>query len=107
MKFNKGVVMNIIKTILVLIISIFTFNASALENCKWNNQKGTPCITISKTPNTSLYNSQGINKQIFTKQQIIESGATTTVDLLYDIMFVLISIVCCLCFATVTLINTY
>ena len=53
-----------------------------MENCKWNNQKGNPCITISKTPNTSSYNSQTVNKQVFTKQQIIEFGATTTVDLL-------------------------
>ena len=32
-----------------------------------------------------MYNSQGINKQIFTKQQIIESGATTAVDILKKI----------------------
>ena len=53
-----------------------------MENCKWNNKKGTPCITISKTSNTSSYNAQGINKKVFTKKQINESGATTTLDLL-------------------------
>ena len=57
-------------------------NANALENCRWNNQKGIPCIAISKTSNTSSYNAQGINKKVFTKQQIIDSGATTTIDLL-------------------------
>ena len=31
--------MKIIKLFLILIISIFTFNASALESCKWNNKK--------------------------------------------------------------------
>ena len=40
-----------------------------MENCKWNNTKGIPCTTITKTTNTSKYNSQGINKKIFTKQQ--------------------------------------
>ena len=70
---------------LFIFLFLFISSANALENCKWNNQKGTPCITISKTPNTSLYNSQGINKQIFTKQQIIESGATTAVDILKKI----------------------
>ena len=65
---------------LILILSIS--NVNALENCKWNNKKGVPCTTIAKTPNTSKYNTSGINKTIFTKQQIIESGATTAVDLL-------------------------
>ena len=70
------------KLFLVLIFSILVSNVSALENCKWNNSKGTPCTTITKTPNTSNYNSNGINKTIFTKRQIVESGATTAVDLL-------------------------
>ena len=60
-------------------------SANALENCKWNNKNGTPCITISKTSNTSSYNAQGINKKVFTKQQINESGATTALDLLKKI----------------------
>ena len=67
---------------LFIFLLFFISTANALEYCKWDNQKGTPCITISKTPNTSLYNSQGVNKQVFTKQQIIQSGATTTLDLL-------------------------
>ena len=71
-----------IKLFLIFIFSILVSNVSALENCKWNNSKGVPCTTITKTPNTSKYNSNGINKTIFTKQQILESGATTAVDLL-------------------------
>ena len=67
---------------LVLFLTLYISSVNALENCKWNNQKGNPCITISKTPNTSLYNTQGVNKEIFTKQQIIESGATTAIDVL-------------------------
>ena len=71
-----------IRLCLLLFLSIFISSSQALENCKWDNHKGNPCITISKTPNTSLYNSQGVNKEVFTKQEIIESGATTAVDLL-------------------------
>ena len=70
---------------LILLLLFFICNANALENCKWDNQKGTPCITISKTPNTSSYNSQGINKIVFNKQQITESGATSALDLLKKI----------------------
>ena len=63
---------------------LFTFicSANSIENCKWNNKKGTPCITINKTSNSSLYNAQGINKKVFTKKQIAESGATSALDLL-------------------------
>ena len=71
----------ITRLFLVLIISIFTINASALENCKWDNKKGIPCVTVSKTPNTSIF-SEGINKTIITKQDIINSGAVDTNDVL-------------------------
>ncbi len=72
-----------LRWLLLILFSIsFYSSAIALEKCKWSNQKGVPCVTISKTPNTSLYNSQGVNKKIFTRQQIIESGATTAVDVL-------------------------
>ena len=57
----------------------------AQENCKWNNSKGIPCTTISKTPNSSLYSAQGINKKVFTKKQIIDSGAVSALDLLKKI----------------------
>ena len=74
--------MKIINLLIVLIISIITFDASALENCKWNNKKGVPCITISKTPNTSAFNEGNVNKIIITKQDIIDSGAADTNDVL-------------------------
>ena len=74
--------MNAIRIFFFLILSISSFNAVALENCKWNNSKGIPCATISKTPNTSEYNTEGVAKKVFTKQQIIESGATNALDLL-------------------------
>ena len=74
--------MKIIKLLLVFVVSIFTFNASALENCKWNNKKGVPCLTVSKTPNTSEFNQGSINKIIITKEDIINSGAVDTNDVL-------------------------
>ena len=74
--------MKIIKLLLVFVLSIFTFNASALENCKWNNKEGIPCLTISKTPNTSEFNQRGVNKIIITKEDIINSGAVDTNDVL-------------------------
>ena len=82
MKSNKGACMNIAKIFLIFIISIFTFNASALENCNWKNKKGVPCLTISKTPNTSVFNQGSINKIIITKEDIINSGAVDTNDVL-------------------------
>ena len=57
-------------------------NAEILKKCGWNNKKGTPCITVSKTPNSSDYNEIGINKTIITKKDIIESGAIDTNDVL-------------------------
>jgi len=72
----------ILNYFLIFIISIFTFNASALENCKWNNKKGVPCLTISKTPNTSEFNQRSVNKIIITKQDIINSGAVDANDVL-------------------------
>ena len=72
-----------IRFVLFLFLSISSVNA--LENCKWNNSKGVPCTTITKTTNSSKYNSQGINKKVFTKKQIIDSGATTAVDLIKKI----------------------
>lgn len=39
-------------------------------------------MVINKTPNTSPYNSIGVNKQVFTKRQILDAGATTAVELL-------------------------
>ena len=68
--------------IFILILSTFSLDAFALENCKWNNKAGVPCTTVSKTPNTSSYSAQGVAKKVFTKQQIVESGATSALDLL-------------------------
>ena len=76
--------MPLYKIILINLFIIFLFSkvsAQILENCKWNNSNGTPCVTVSKTPNSSDYNEIGINKKIITKQEIIESGAIDTNDI--------------------------
>ena len=74
--------MNIAKLFLTIILTIYTFNVSALENCTWDNKKGIPCVTVSKTPNTSILNKEGINKITITKEDIIKSGAIDTNDIL-------------------------
>ena len=71
-----------LRIFLFLVLIIFTFNANALDNCKWNIKNGVPCLIISKTPNSSKFSEQGINKTIITKQQIINSGALDTNDVL-------------------------
>ena len=67
---------------LIIFLTISTFNVSALENCRWNNKKGIPCLTVSKTPNTSLFSKEGINKTTITKKDIISSGAVDINDVL-------------------------
>ena len=67
---------------LLLILLLVSSKSYALEKCRWDNRDGVPCVTISKTSNTSKYNSQEISKKVFTKKQIIESGATSAIDLL-------------------------
>ncbi len=63
-----------------IIIFIFLFiilskNAFGIEKCKWNNDKGIPCITVSKTTNTSSFSSKGVKKILISKQDIENSGA--------------------------------
>ena len=65
-----------------LILFIFPERSFSLEVCKWNNKKGNPCTTVTKTTNTSSYNSQEINKKVFTKKMIKESGAKDALDIL-------------------------
>ena len=67
---------------LLIVFIVFTFNAYSLENCKWDNTKGIPCITIGKTPNSSVFNQQGVSKTVITKQDIINSGAIDSNDIL-------------------------
>tara|TARA_B100001123_G_C15341748_1_gene1035270 strand:+ start:3674 stop:5527 length:1854 start_codon:yes stop_codon:yes gene_type:complete len=66
----------------IVLSSSYSVIADELKKCEWDNRDGDPCITISKTPNTSEYNLNSINKIVITKQDIRNSGATDTIDIL-------------------------
>ena len=78
--------MNNFRFLLIIIFLAFSSNLFALENCEWNNSEGKPCLTISKTPNSSAYNADGIKKKIFTKKDIKESGATSAIDIIKKVI---------------------
>ena len=68
------------KIIFIFIISLTMFSANALENCKWDNSNGLPCVTISKTQHF-FSNSQSVVSR-FLQQNILDSGAKSTIDLI-------------------------
>ena len=70
---------------IIILTSIFLFlnvKAEDLYNCKWDNRDGIPCITISKTPNTSYLSEESVNKIVINRQEIEKSGAVDVVDIL-------------------------
>ena len=70
----------LLRIVIILLLITSSSSAESLNDCEWSNKKGVPCLTVSKTPNTSAYSELGINKIIITKQDIINSGAIDTVD---------------------------
>ena len=68
--------------IFVLFFFFSCSNVFGLEKCKWNNRDGIPCLTISKTSNTSKYNNETVIKKIFNKQEIESLAAKDNFDLL-------------------------
>ena len=65
------------KKIILVIISVLIYlplESKELENCKWENKIGTPCLTISSAPNTSKITEGTLGKTIITKKQMIDSG---------------------------------
>lgn len=70
------------KLYLILITLFFNTNLSALENCKWDNRKGVPCVVISKTPNTSSFSEGSVSKIVINRDQIEKSGAIDVIDVL-------------------------
>ena len=72
----------LLRIILLLIFIFSSVKADELKNCPWKNKKGIPCITITKTPNSSIYSEKGINKKIITKEDIINAGALDINDVL-------------------------
>ncbi len=72
----------ILRTTIIFIFLISNLYAKNLKNCEWDNRKGTPCIVISKTPNTSEYSEPGINKIVISKEEIDDIGAVDINDVL-------------------------
>ena len=72
----------LLRIFLILIFLLSNSYAENLKNCEWDNRKGTPCIVISKTPNTSEFSELGVNKIVITKEEIDNLGAVDTNDVL-------------------------
>ena len=65
------------KKLYVIILSTLIYlplESKELENCKWKNESGTPCLTIFSAPNTSEFTEGALGKVVITKKQIIDSG---------------------------------
>lgn len=60
-------------------------SAKEIKNCEWDNTNRLPCISISKTPNTSEYSEIGINKTVISKKEIENLGAVDVKDILNNI----------------------
>ena len=73
------------KIAILILFSFTNLYAENLEDCKWDNRNGVPCIVISKTPNTSEYSEIGINKIVISKEQINNLGVTDINDVLKNI----------------------
>jgi len=71
-----------LRSFLIFSFLFFSTQALSLEKCEWDNKKGIPCLTVTKTPNTSFLNGDSINKKIYTKEMILDSGAKSTIDLI-------------------------
>ena len=64
------------KIVIILILSLAhsTSYGKGLENCEWKNISGKPCLTVFKTPNTSIITESSVGKTIITKKQMEDSG---------------------------------
>ncbi len=58
----------LIRVIIFFILFIFSVKAEHLKNCEWDNREGNPCLTISKTTNSSKILRTRISKILLTKK---------------------------------------
>ncbi len=72
----------LLRTIIFFLLLVSNSFGENLENCKWDNRKGVPCIVISKTPNTSSFSEGSVGKIIINRDQIEKSGAIDVLDIL-------------------------
>ena len=70
------------RVIVFFILFIFSVKAEQLKNCEWDKREDNPCLTISKTNNSSKYSEQGISKIIINKEDIVNLGAVDLNDVL-------------------------
>lgn len=66
--------LKIFVTVLIYVFSFTFVKSEILKKCEWKNIKGTPCLTIFTTPNTSNKNENSVGKIVITKKQMIDSG---------------------------------
>ncbi len=65
------------KKIIVIVLSVLIYlplESKEIENCKWKNESGNPCLTIFSAPNTSEITEGSLGKTVITKKQMIDSG---------------------------------
>lgn len=65
------------KKLFITILSVLIYlplESKELENCKWRNISGTPCLTIFSAPNTSEITESSLGKTVITKKMMIDSG---------------------------------
>jgi len=74
-----------LKIFIFLCLVFYCFNANALNDCKWNDEVVTPCLTITKTNNTSNISAEGVTKIVLTKKDIENSGYVNLTDILKNI----------------------
>ena len=67
---------------LILLLTNVFFSAHALDECKFYNNEGIPCVDISKTPNTSSLSKNLVNKFLINKEDIVKINAVDIVDVL-------------------------
>ena len=72
----------LIRCIILIFLSFYSFSVSALDKCKWDNRDGFPCLVITKTPNSSDISERSISKIIIDRNDIEKSGALDVVDVL-------------------------
>ncbi len=68
--------------LICLILLKSCLSVLALEDCKWDNREGTPCLVITKTPNSSDISERSISKIVINRSDIEKSGALDIVDVL-------------------------
>ena len=65
------------KKLYIIILSALVslpLESKELEDCKWQNESGNPCLTVFSAPNTSELTEGALGKSVITKKQMIDSG---------------------------------